>query len=138
MKVLVLNAGSSSVKHVVIDPQSESCELEGKIERIGQGVTHEQAFSQILERCAGISIDAVGHRVVHGGNDFHQAAVITADVEAGIRSGGTIQVGAHGELAPVRESSQTRICCGSKVTLPAPRYWKHDTQRPVASSTVTW
>ena len=84
MKVLVLNAGSSSVKHVVIDPQSESCELEGKIERIGQGVTHEQAFSQILERCAGISIDAVGHRVVHGGSDFHQAAVINADVEAAI------------------------------------------------------
>ena len=84
MKVLVLNAGSSSVKHVVIDPQTEACELEGKIERIGQGVTHEQAFSQILERCAGISIDAVGHRVVHGGKDFHQAAVINAEVEAAI------------------------------------------------------
>jgi acetate kinase len=84
MKVLVLNAGSSSVKHVVIDPQTEACELEGKIERIGQGVTHEQAFAQILERCAGISIDAVGHRVVHGGSDFHQAAVINAEVEAAI------------------------------------------------------
>ena len=84
MKVLVLNAGSSSVKHVVIDPETEACELEGKIERIGQGVTHEQAFSQILERCGGISIDAVGHRVVHGGNDFHQAALINAEVEAAI------------------------------------------------------
>ncbi|HEV8096169.1 MAG TPA: acetate/propionate family kinase [Burkholderiales bacterium] len=84
MKVLVLNAGSSSVKHVVIDPQTEACELEGKIERIGQGVTHEQAFSQILERCAGISIDAVGHRVVHGGSDFHQAVVVNDKVEAAI------------------------------------------------------
>ena len=84
MKVLVLNAGSSSVKYVVIDPDSESCELEGKVERIGQGVAHEQAFSQILERCAGVTIDAVGHRVVHGGSDFHQASVIDDHVEAAI------------------------------------------------------
>ena len=43
MKVLVLNAGSSSVKYVVIDPDTEACELEGKVERIGDAVTHEQA-----------------------------------------------------------------------------------------------
>jgi acetate kinase len=84
MKVLVLNAGSSSVKYVVIDPESEECVLEGKVERIGKGVTHEQAFAQILGRCAAITIDAVGHRVVHGGPDFHQATVVDDKVEAAI------------------------------------------------------
>ena len=62
MNVLVLNAGSSSVKYVVIDPETEASTLEGKVERIGQDVTHEQAFAQILERCSAITIDAVGHR----------------------------------------------------------------------------
>jgi len=84
MKVLVLNAGSSSVRYLVIDPDTGACELDGKIERIGQGISHEQAFSQILERSASIAIDAVGHRVVHGGARFHQASVIDDEVEAAI------------------------------------------------------
>lgn len=84
MKVLVLNAGSSSVRYLIIDPDTGACELEGKIERIGQGVSHDQAFSQVLERSAGIAIDAVGHRVVHGGARFHQASVIDDEVEAAI------------------------------------------------------
>jgi acetate kinase len=54
MKVLVINAGSSSVKFLVIDPETGTTDLEGKIERIGQGVTHDQALSQVLERCTGI------------------------------------------------------------------------------------
>ena len=83
MNVLVLNAGSSSVKYAVIDPDSSACHLEGKIERIGDGATHAQAFAQILERCGERAIEAVGHRVVHGG-DFHQASVIDDAVEAAI------------------------------------------------------
>lgn len=85
MNVLVLNAGSSSVKYAVIDPDTGACHLESKVERIGQGVTHEQAFSEILERCRGIAIEAVGHRVVHGG-DFHQASVIDDPVEVAIEA----------------------------------------------------
>ena len=85
MNVLVLNAGSSSVKYAVIDPDSGACLLEGKVERIGQGVTHEQAFAEILERCKGTAIAAVGHRVVHGG-DFHQASVIDDPVEGAIEA----------------------------------------------------
>ena len=85
MNVLVLNAGSSSVKYAVIDADSGACHLEGKIERIGDGATHEQAFAQILERCGDRAIDAVGHRVVHGG-DFHQASLIDETVEAAIEA----------------------------------------------------
>ena len=85
MNILVLNAGSSSVKYAVIDADSGACHLEGKIERIGDGVTHEQAFGQILERCGERAIEAVGHRVVHGG-DFHQASLIDETVEAAIEA----------------------------------------------------
>ena len=85
MNILVLNAGSSSVKYAVIDADSGACHLEGKIERIGDGVTHEQAFAQILERCGERAIEAVGHRVVHGG-DFHQASLIDETVEAAIEA----------------------------------------------------
>jgi len=84
MRVLVLNAGSSSVKYALIDPGSAACDFEGKIERVGDALSHEQAFAQILERCGAVAIDAVGHRVVHGGGDFHQASVIDDRVEAAI------------------------------------------------------
>ena len=84
MRVLVLNAGSSSVKYALIDPDTAACDFEGKIERIGDALSHEQAFAQILERCGAVAIDAVGHRVVHGGSDFHQASVIDDRVEAAI------------------------------------------------------
>jgi acetate kinase len=84
MRVLVLNAGSSSVKYALIDPDTAACDFEGKIERVGDALGHEQAFAQILERCGAVAIDAVGHRVVHGGSDFHQASAIDERVEAAI------------------------------------------------------
>ncbi len=84
MRILVLNAGSSSVKYALIDPDTAACDFEGKVERIGDALSHEQAFAQILERCGAVAIDAVGHRVVHGGSDFHQASVIDDRVEAAI------------------------------------------------------
>ena len=49
MKILVLNAGSSSVKYAVIDPDTGACELEGKIERLDESGEHERAIGQILE-----------------------------------------------------------------------------------------
>ena len=86
MRVLVLNAGSSSVKYALIDPGTAACDFEGKIERVGDALSHEQAFAQILERCGAVAIDAVGHRVVHGGSEFHQASVIDDRVEAAIEA----------------------------------------------------
>lgn len=70
MNVLVLNAGSSSVKYRLIDAHDGHTRLDGKIERvgaIGAERTHQQAFEEILRAVAGQTIDAVGHRVVHGG-----------------------------------------------------------------------
>jgi len=84
MKILVLNAGSSSIKYAVLDTETGACALEGRIERLDESGEHERALSQILEKCAGLAIDAVGHRVVHGGPRFHQATLIDDEVQAAI------------------------------------------------------
>jgi len=70
MKVLVLNAGSSSVKYQVIDTESEESLVKGMLENIGSdGVSsHDDAVHSILDSLDGaVQLDAVGHRVVHGG-----------------------------------------------------------------------
>ena len=73
MRVLVLNAGSFSVKYALIDPDTAACDFEGKIERIGQdGVTHETAMAQILHRRVARRSVPSEHRVVHGGERFHR------------------------------------------------------------------
>ena len=70
--VLVLNAGSSSLKYCVVDPGSGRSSLRGKVERLDED-GHEAAFEQVAEavRDAGpTDLRAVGHRVVHGGSRF--------------------------------------------------------------------
>jgi len=110
MKILVLNSGSSSIKcQYFVDQQSIASAL---VERIGEEESysevkyeeqifsstdpvsdHHQAlnilFSMLKESNAISSIDeldAVGHRVVHGGSDFSQPTVITKEVVETIRS----------------------------------------------------
>lgn len=115
MKVLVVNSGSSSVKYQVIDTRDEAPLVIGVVERIGSGgailsqermsdgvrikesgsiLDHRDAIKAILdlvrdaERGALGSpddLDAVGHRVVHGGESFTQSVVIDEVVEEGIR-----------------------------------------------------
>lgn len=75
MKVLVLNCGSSSVKYAVIDPLTETVATGGQVERVGRELDHREAVQKVLAAAAEHTIDAVGHRVVHGG-DFHDAQVI--------------------------------------------------------------
>ncbi len=105
MKILVINAGSSSLKYQLIDMSGENVMCKGLCERIGieggrvnheingqkQVVevamqTHGDAFAQMLRLiCEGenaalsspAEIDAVGHRVTHGGEMFTESAVIT-------------------------------------------------------------
>lgn len=84
MNVLVLNAGSSSVKYALVDVAGRTVGIRGKIERIGEALTHEQAFGEVVERLAGHAVDAVGHRVVHGGPRFHEATRVDDAVEAAI------------------------------------------------------
>ena len=90
--VLVLNAGSSSLKWAVLDASSEAVIVQGAATWNGEeGGRQEAELRAILERLP--AVDAVGHRVVHGGATFREAAVVDADVREAI--------GALAELAPL-------------------------------------
>ncbi len=115
MKVLVINAGSSSIKYQFLDVQTSEVLAKGGAERIGiEGslIKHEKRGAEAVKipvrmpdhRTAirevlavltskdhgvisGMSeIDAVGHRVVHGGEKFSSSAIITAEVKQAIRA----------------------------------------------------
>jgi acetate kinase len=88
--VFVLNTGSSSVKYRVLDPVSGEVAASGLIDRIGEPesgtLDHRAAIARILDALSGVSIDAVGHRIVHGGDRYIDATVIDEDVERGIEA----------------------------------------------------
>jgi acetate kinase len=85
--VLVINSGSSSLKYQLVEPDSGTAPASGHIERIGEdgsGVPdHEAALHRAFDTLAGDGIDlrtcglmAVGHRVVHGGNEFYRPTLM--------------------------------------------------------------
>lgn len=85
MRVLVVNCGSSSVKYQVVDTETGQALVAGKVERVGEGErTHESAVGEILEAVADQDLEAVGHRVVHGGERFSDATPIDDEVLAAI------------------------------------------------------
>ena len=113
MNVLVLNAGSSSLKYQLLNPETEQVLAKGICERIGidgrftykpdgkQAIvaaevsmpTHSEAIQTVLDALldaeTGVissmdEIDAVGHRVVHGGEKFAQSVLVTDEVMAAI------------------------------------------------------
>jgi len=82
MLILVLNSGSSSIKYKLFDI-SKDCEKlldKGITERIGEKIpTHREALKVILDKMTS-KIDAVGHRVVHGGDRFKSSVLIDNNV----------------------------------------------------------
>ncbi len=112
MNVLVINCGSSSLKYQLINSDSEAVLAKGLCERIGIDgrlvyqkagcdkeitnapmPTHKEAIQMVLDalvndKTGAISslaeVNAVGHRVVHGGEKFASSVVINADVLAAI------------------------------------------------------
>jgi acetate kinase len=94
--VLVLNAGSSSLKYQLVVPASGEVSAKGTIERIGEDgsdVADQHAAVQLMTRqiadagvdLAAAGVRAVGHRVVHGGAEFSDPVVITDTVVDQIR-----------------------------------------------------
>lgn len=84
MNVLVINCGSSSVKFALFDGNEELI-AEGKRERLGADAqqhseTHHEAVAAIFETVSNHRIDAVGHRVVHGGSDITQSQEVNQAV----------------------------------------------------------
>ena len=112
MNVLVINCGSSSLKYQLIDSETEAVLAKGLCERIGIDgrlvyqktgcdkeiteaamPTHKQAIQMVLDalvnpKTGAISslaeVDAVGHRVVHGGEKFTESALVSDEVLAAI------------------------------------------------------
>ncbi|MCI5530570.1 MAG: acetate kinase [Blautia sp.] len=108
MNVLVINCGSSSLKYQLIDSDSEAVLAKGLCERIGIDgrlvyqkagcdkeiteaamPTHKEAIQMVLdaltnEKTGAIAslkeVDAIGHRVVHGGEKFASSAIITDEM----------------------------------------------------------
>lgn len=113
MNILVINCGSSSLKFQLIDAETEELTAKGLCERIGisgSRITfapaggekivkevpmpdHKEAIRLVLDALTdektGVvkslaEIGAVGHRIVHGGESFAKATVITPEVKAAI------------------------------------------------------
>jgi acetate kinase len=92
VKVLVLNSGSSSIKYELRDTEAGTVLVRDEISRIGEAggiADYGRAFELILEALAApgggllkdlSEIEAVGHRVVHGGMYFTGPALLTDDV----------------------------------------------------------
>ena len=114
MKILVINAGSSSLKYQLIDMETEEVLAKGLCERIGIDghlkhsplvggkpvfnedlplPTHSEAIAAVIDKLTSAEygvvssmheIDAVGHRVVHGGEKFACSVKIDDDVMAAL------------------------------------------------------
>jgi len=87
VNVLVLNAGSSSLKFHLFDAASERPLAGGEIERVSD---MGQALSAAFEKLGSSAIEAVGHRVVHGGDRFHESVIIDDEVVRAIEDLSTL------------------------------------------------
>lgn len=86
MLILVLNCGSSSVKYQLYDMPDERCLEKGILERSGEGAV--EAVIRTLKKRRGkiiSSLDAIGHRVVHGGEKFKESTLINKKVIKAIK-----------------------------------------------------
>lgn len=139
MKVLVLNCGSSSIKYQFIDTIEKIALAKGMVERIGMSsavLTHipygkdkirivgeildhtiaiEYVIAVLLSPNHGViknkkEIDAVGHRVVHGGETFSGSVLITEQVMNAIKE--------NIELAPLHNPSNIKGILAAKEHLP--------------------
>ena len=113
MKIVILNSGSSSIKYQLIEMPSQTVICSGMIDRIGLDNSNflystqknqveetlavpnhtiglEKIAALLLDKKVGViestsEIQAVGHRVVHGGSDFSDTVVITDEVKDKIK-----------------------------------------------------
>lgn len=134
--VLVVNSGSSSFKYQLIDSESEESLASGLVERIGEGMgsaTHRgpdgisERSLEIPDHTAGFRVmldafaaegpsleqnplEAVGHRVVHGGKRFFEPTIVTPLVELNIED--------LSELAPLHNPANLEGIRAAKKAFP--------------------
>lgn len=84
----VVNYGSSSIKWELLDAEPGASVRSGIVERIGEpdggAADHASAMREIVGMLGGARPDVVGHGVVHGGDRFSAATLITPEVESAI------------------------------------------------------
>lgn len=76
-KVLIVNSGSSSLKYQLFDMKTETRLAKGLVERIGAGgpKNHAEALKKVVADLGNpTDIDAIGHRILHGGEVFKDSA----------------------------------------------------------------
>jgi len=81
--ILVINSGSSSVKYQLIDADDGSRLTHGTVEEV---TDHGQALESVVAHMEGFRVDAIGHRVVHGGDRFSEPVLIDDEVIATVDS----------------------------------------------------
>ena len=139
MKILVLNCGSSSIKYQFVETKDKTTLAKGQVERIGMSsaiLTHQpinkdkiKIVGEILDHTIAIEyvvavllspnhgvikdkneIDAVGHRVVHGGETFSGSVLITDLVMKALKD--------NIELAPLHNPPNIKGIQAAKSHLP--------------------
>lgn len=139
MKIIVLNCGSSSIKYKLFDMEDEKVFAKGLVEKIGlhgssitnergdgdkvklegEIIDHQQGIEYILgvlssKKHGSISdfdeIDAIGHRVVHGGEKFSASVLITDEV--------INQIEKYVDLAPLHNPPNLKGIYAMKELLP--------------------
>lgn len=138
MRILVINAGSSSLKYQLIDMENEQVIAKGNCDRIGIGghishktfdgrkveedcnfPTHTEAFEKLVETLTKGSaavikdmseISAVGHRIVQGAEVFNETTLVTDEV--------IDKIDEMSELAPVHNHPHALALRACKKVLP--------------------
>lgn len=81
MKVFVMNCGASTITYQLLDSDSGHILQKGMAERVNERVGgHGEALREILTSIDVSLIEAVGHRVVHGGDQFFDSVIINTEV----------------------------------------------------------
>lgn len=139
MKILVVNAGSSSLKYQLLDMKDESVIAKGNCDRIGidghvsaktgdgrhieedcSFPTHTEAFEKLVEVLTSgetkvidsmSEISAVGHRIVQGAEIFKETCLVTDEV--------IDQIDSLAELAPVHNHPHALALRACKAVIPA-------------------
>lgn len=138
MKILVVNAGSSSLKYQLLDMENEQVLAKGNCDRIGNGgkvvaktgdgrkfefdcdfPTHTEAFEKLVEILTTgetkvidsmAEISAVGHRIVQGADIFDKSCLVTDEI--------IDQIDGLAELAPVHNHAHALALRACKKVIP--------------------
>ena len=138
MKILVVNAGSSSLKYQLIDSETEKAIAKGGCERIGidgsllkhktakgevivekpmpdHTVAVQLVLQMLVDKDNGVissmdEIGAVGHRVVHGGEEFKQSVVVNDEIME--------KIIANTDLAPLHQPANVIGINACKAVMP--------------------